>query len=235
VLWRPGSASRSSLELAYRSKDGEEGFPGNLDVQVTFTVTEDNALRVDYSAVTDKPTVINLTNHSFFNLSGEGNGDVLKYVVTIDADRFTAVNGGLIPTGELRSVAGTPFDFRKPMAISTRIHDDDPQLKIGKGYDHDYVLNHKPGALAFAAHATDPQSGRTLTVLTTEPSLQFYTANNLDGTGGGKGGHVYRPYSALCFETQHFPDSPNQPSFPTTVLRPGQRFRSTTEFRFTAN
>ena len=232
VLWREVSASPSAVELAYRSKDGEEGFPGNLDVRVKFTVTEANELRIDYSAGTDKPTVINLTNHSFFNLSGEGNGDVLKYVVTIDADRFTPVNAGLIPTGELKSVAGTPFDFRKPTAIGAHIHDDDPQLKIAKGYDHNYVLNHKPGELAFAARATDPESGRTLTVSTTEPGLQFYTANNLDGAGGGKGGHVYRPYSAVCFETQHFPDSPNQPSFPTTVLRPGQKFRSTTVFGF---
>lgn len=232
VLWREVSANRSSLELGYRSKDGEEGYPGNLDAQVKFTVTEANELRIDYSAETDKPTVINLTNHSFFNLSGEGNGDVLNYIVTIDADRFTPVNAGLIPTGELHLVAGTAFDFRRPAAIGARIHDDDPQLKIGKGFDHNYVLNHKPGELGIAARVNDPQSGRTMTVSTTEPGVQFYTANNLDGAGGGKGGHIYRPYSAVCFETQHFPDSPNQPSFPTTVLRPGQKFRSTTIFLF---
>jgi len=233
VVWRVVSASGSALVLAYRSRDGEEGFPGNLDVRVQFTLTDKNDLRIDYWAETDKATVINLTNHSFFNLAGEGNGDVMNYVVRLDADRFTPVNASMIPTGELKAVEGTPFDFRKPARIGARIHEDDPQLKIAKGFDHNYVLNHKPGELEIAARVVEPDSGRVMTVLTTEPGMQFYTANNLDGTGGGKGGHIYKPYSAVCFETQHFPDSPNQPSFPSTVLRPGQKFHSTTVFRFT--
>jgi aldose 1-epimerase len=233
-VWKERALTPAALELTYRSNNGEEGFPGNLDVLVKFTLTDDNALRIDYSAHTDQLTVVNLTNHSFFNLSGEGSGSVLDDVATIDADRFTPVNAGLIPTGELKPVAGTALDFRAPTVIGSRIHADNPQLKFGKGYDHNYVLNHKPGELALAARIEDPNSGRVLTVLTTEPGVQFYTANNLDGTGGGKSGHTYPPYSAFCVETQHFPDSPNQPSFPTTELRPAETFQSTTEFRFTA-
>jgi len=232
VVWQERALTANSIQLSYRSKDGEEGFPGNLTAAVKFTLTAANELRIDYSAETDKPTVVNFTNHSFFNLSGQGHGDVMDYVVTIDADRFTPVNSGLIPTGELKSVAWTPFDFRRPMPIGARIHAADEQLKIGKGYDHNFVLNHKPGVLALAARVMDPKSGRVLTVSTTEPGLQFYTANNLDGSGGGKGGNEYPPYSAVCLETQHFPDSPNQPAFPTTELRPGKEFRSTTVFRF---
>ena len=232
VVWQELAFTAHSLELSYRSKDGEEGYPGYLTARVRFTLNDANELRIDYSAETDKPTVVNFTNHSFFNLSGEGHGDVMDDVVTIDADRFTPVNAGLIPTGELKSVAGTPFDFRRPRAIGTGIHAAADQLKFGKGYDHNFVLNHKPGELAFAARVADPKSGRVLTVSTTEPGLQFYTGNNLDGSGGGKGGKEYPPYSAVCLETQHFPDSPNQPAFPTTELRPGKEFRSTTVFRF---
>lgn len=236
VVWqeRKLSAHPDSVELGYLSKDGEEGFPGNVTVQVTYTLTEDGELRIDYAAETDKPTIINLTNHSFFNLAGEGHGNVFNHVVTIDADRFVPVNANMIPTGKLQPVAGTPFDFRHPAAIGAHVHDDDPQLRIAKGYDHTYVLNHKGGQLGFAAKVLEPDSGRVLTVSTTEPGMQFYTANNLDGTGGGKGGKSYPPYSAFCVETQHFPDSPNQLSFPSTELRPGMHFRSTTVFRFTA-
>jgi aldose 1-epimerase len=226
------SLTPSVVELGYLSKDGEQGFPGTLQVRVKYTLTDDNELRIEYRAETDKPTVVNLTNHSFFNLSGEGHGNVLDYVVAIAADRFTPVDAALIPTGELKPVSGTPFDFRKPAAIGARIHDDDPQLKIAKGYDHNFVLNHKSGEVGMAARVSDPHSGRVLSVFTSEPGMQFYTANNLDGTGGGKGGHTYPPYTAVCLETQHFPDSPNHPSFPTTELRLGQTFQSTTVFRF---
>jgi aldose 1-epimerase len=234
VVWqqRRLSSHPALLELSYLSKDGEEGFPGNLNVNVTFTLTDDNELRVDYGAETDKPTVVNLTNHSFFNLSGEGSGEVLRDIATVAASRFTPVNANMIPTGELRPVAGTVFDFRKPTPIGAHLRDDDPQLKTGKGFDHNYVLDHRPGELGMAVRVADPQSGRVLTVLTTEPGVQFYIANNLDGTGGGKGGKSYGPYTAFCAETQHFPDSPNQPSFPSTVQRPGMKFRSSTVFRF---
>jgi aldose 1-epimerase len=220
------------VELMYLSKDGEEGFPGNLTATVTYTLTANNELKIDYAATTDKDTVLNLTNHSYFNLAGQGNGDILDHIVAIDADRFTPVDATLIPTGELRSVAGTPFDFRKPMAIGARIDDPDQQIKLGGGYDHNFVLNHSDGMLA--ARVTDPKSGRTLIVLTTQPGVQFYTANFLDGTIHGKGGAVYGRRSAFCLETQHFPDSPNQPGFPTVVLKPGEKFHSTTVFRFSA-
>ncbi|MGA2145364.1 MAG: aldose epimerase family protein [Bryobacteraceae bacterium] len=223
-----------AVEFTYLSRDGEEGFPGNLNVTVRYTLTDDNALRIDYTAITDKPTVVNLTNHSFFNLSGEGSGDVLRYVATIDADSFTPVAAGMIPTGELRPVAGTPFDFRKPTAIGARIGAADEQLRLAGGYDHNYVLHHAAGKLSFAARVSDPESGRSMEVLTTEPGLQFYTANSLDGSDRGKHGHAYGPHSAVCMETGHFPDSPNHPAFPTTVLRPGAQFRSTTVYRFGA-
>jgi aldose 1-epimerase len=221
-----------AIEFTYLSRDGEEGFPGNLNVTVRYTLTDANELRIDYSAATDKPTVVNLTNHSFFNLAGEGSGDVLGDVATIDADGFTPVVAGLIPTGELRPVAGTPFDFRQPTAIGTRIGAPDEQLRLAGGYDQNYVLNHLAGKLGFAARVSDPASGRTMEVLTTEPGLQFYTANTLGGSERGKGGHVYGPHSAFCLETGHFPDSPNHPNFPTTVVRPGAQFHSTTVYRF---
>lgn len=223
-----------AVEFTRLSRDGEEGYPGNLSVTVRYTLTEANDLRIEYTAATDKPTVVNLTNHSFFNLAGEGSGGVLRHVVTIDADRFTPVDAGLIPTGELRPVDGTPFDFRKPTAIGARIDAADEQLRIAKGYDHNYVLNHAAGKLGFAARVAEPDFGRTMEVLTTEPGMQFYTANTLDGSDRGKAGHVYGPRSAFCMETGHFPDSPNRPAFPATVLRPGAYFRSTTVYRFGA-
>ena len=234
-LWNAKDVSTKevpALELTYLSKDGEEGFPGNLSVTVTYSLTPKNELKIDYAATTDKDTVLNLTNHSYFNLAGQGEGDILSHLMMINGDRFTPVDATLIPTGELKSVAGTPLDFRKPTAIGARIDADDQQIKFGRGYDHNFVLNRKGGELILAARVTEPSSGRVLEVLTTQPGLQFYTGNFLDGTIHGKVGKVYPRRSAFCMETQRFPDSPNQPRFPTTVLKPGKHFQSTTVFRF---
>ncbi|MBZ5594150.1 MAG: galactose mutarotase [Acidobacteriia bacterium] len=233
--WKARDASTKKIpavELTYLSKDGEEGYPGNLSATVTYSLTPKNELRIDYAATTDKTTVLNLTNHSYFNLAGQGEGDALSHVVMIHAESFTPVDATLIPTGELQSVAGTPLDFRKPTAIGARIDAADPQIKFGRGYDHNFVLNRKDGGLILAARVTEPSSGRVLEVLTTQPGLQFYTGNFLDGTIHGKAGKVYPRRSAFCMETQHFPDSPNQPQFPTTALKPGEHFQSTTVFRF---
>jgi aldose 1-epimerase len=225
-------ATGQALQLTYLSKDGEEGFPGNLSAKVVFTLGSTNELKIDYSATTDKDTVINLTNHSYFNLSGQGEGDILGHELTIHASKFTPVDATLIPTGELRSVKGTPFDFTKATPIGARIDQDDEQLKLGKGYDHNWVLDGTAGTLRLAAQAYDPKSGRVLEVLTTEPGIQFYTGNFLDGTIHGKDGKVYNRRYAFCLETQHFPDSPNHPKFPTTELKPGQKFHSITIFKF---
>lgn len=231
-VWTPRPLADGGLELSYLSKDGEEGFPGNLHVTVTYHLTDANELKIDYAATTDKDTVVNLTNHSYFNLKGAGSGDILGNILTINADRFTPVDKGLIPTGELRSVAGTPFDFRKPTPVGERIGQKDEQLIFGNGYDHNFVLNKSGNALTLAARVEEPSSGRVMEVYTTEPGIQFYTGNFLNGTVKGKGGKVYTRRSALCLETQHFPDSPNKPKFPSTVLKPGQQYRSTTIYKF---
>ncbi len=230
VVWTPRALPDGGLELTYLSKDGEEGYPGNCKVTVVYHLTNANELKIEYAASTDKDTVVNLTNHSYFNL--KGSGDILGHVLTLNADRFTPVDGGLIPTGELKAVAGTPFDFRTPTAIGARIEQNDEQLKLGKGYDHNWVLNRKNGELSLAARVEEPSTGRVMEVWTTQPGIQFYTGNFLDGTIKGKGGWVYARRSALCLETQHYPDSPNKPKFPSTVLKPGMGFKSTTVFKF---
>ncbi len=232
VVWTARTPDAHSVELTYLSKDGEEGYPGNLTSTITYTLTDDNELKLDYHATTDKDTVLNLTNHSYFNLAGQGEGDILSHQIMINADRFTPIDAGLIPTGELKPVAGTPFDFRQPHAIGERIEAADEQIKRGGGYDHNFVLNRQGNALELAARVTEAKSGRVMEVLTTQPGVQFYTGNFLDGNFTGKGGKVYQRRYALCLETQHFPDSPNHPDFPSVVLKPGEQYQHTTVFRF---
>jgi aldose 1-epimerase len=224
------TADGPAIQLNYLSKDGEEGFPGNLSVTATYTLTADNGLRLDYTATTDKATLCNLTQHSYFNLAGKG--DVLNELVYINADKFTPVDKTLIPNGELKPVEGTPFDFRKSTAVGARINADDEQIKFGSGYDHNWVINKPLGKLGLAARVTDPTTGRVMEVLSTEPGVQFYTGNFLDGSITGKGGQVYQRRSGLCFEPQHYPDSPNHPQFPSAELKPGQTYQNTIIYRF---
>ncbi|MEX0315189.1 MAG: aldose epimerase family protein [Allomuricauda sp.] len=220
------------VELSYTSTDGEEGYPGALKCLVTYTLMTDNSLRIDYSATTDKTTVVNLTNHSYFNLKDGGESSILDHQLQIKASHYTPVDSGLIPSGELASVESTPFDFRNPTAIGDRIADKHPQLDFGLGYDHNFVFDKPEESMELVAKVTEQQTGRTLEVLTTEPGVQFYSGNFLDGTITGKRDITYNHRTGFCLETQHFPDSPNQPHFPTTVLKPGDTYQSTTIYRF---
>jgi aldose 1-epimerase len=226
------------VTLTYLSVDGEMGFPGNLKTEVTYSLTENNELRIDYKASTDKPTVLNLTNHSYFNLAGAGNGDVLKQVATLYASQYTPVNATLIPTGELAPVANTPMDFTQPTAIGKNIKADHPQLKFAEqkqgGFDFNWVLDAKGDVSKLAADVSDPQSGRRLQLYTSEPGVQFYTGNFLDGTVKGKAGKIYPHWGAFTLETQHYPDSPNQPNFPSTRLDPGKTYTQSVVLKFSA-
>jgi aldose 1-epimerase len=223
---------RNAIVFSRTSPDGEEGYPGALSVQVTYELTDRNELVVEYLATTDKATPVNLTQHSYFNLAGEGSGDVLGHVLAVDADQYTPIDATLIPTGEIAPVEGTPLDFRTPTAIGARINADNEQLRRSRGYDHNFVLRRQGGGLAHAARVLEPGTGRTLDISTTEPGIQFYSGNFLDGSITGKAGHTYAHRTGFCLETQHFPDSPNHASFPSTILRPGARYQSTTVFRF---
>lgn len=233
VVWKGTPAeSGDSVEFTYVSADGEEGYPGKLDAKVTYTWTDANELRIEYAAETDKPTVVNLTNHSYFNLRDGGASTILDHDIMISADHYTPVDATSIPTGEIASVEGTPLDFRQAMAIGARIEEENEQLGFGAGYDHNYVVSRESPGLALAATVHDAATGRTMDVLTEEPGVQFYSGNFLDGHHIGKGGVAYGHRSGLCLETQHYPDSPNQPDFPSTVLRPGATFSTATVYKF---
>ncbi len=237
VLWKAEPFEKkdsAGVIFTYTSPDGDQGFPGNLKTKVTYTLNNNNELTFDYEATTDKATAVNLTQHSYFNLDGEGNGDILDHVLTLNADNFTPVDKTLIPTGKIEPVKGTPLDFTKPTEIGARINNDYEQLKLAGGYDHNFVLNGKMGTMHVAARVKDPKSGRVLEISTTEPGVQFYSGNFLDGTLTGKSGQKYQKHAGLALETQHYPDSPNKPNFPSTILRPGKTYHSRTTLKFSA-
>jgi len=238
VVWEanplPVTSDSAGVQFSYLSPDGEEGYPGNLTVAVTYRVSDANELMIDYAASTDKDTIVNLTNHSYFNLAGQGRGDILRHQLTIHASTFTPVNDALIPTGELRTLAGTPLDFSHPTSIGARIDNNDEQLRIAGGYDHNFVIARSARGLAHAAHVSEPDSGRVMDVYTSEPGIQLYTGNFLDGSMNGKSGKNYPFRSGLTLETQHYPDSPNHPAFPRTALQRGHHLASQTVYGFTA-
>ena len=233
-VWDAKPVGENKLELTYTSVDGEEGYPGKLDVKVVYELTDANELKIEYFASTDKPTHVNLTNHTYFNLGGEASGTINNHILMLNADAYTPVDAGLIPTGEIASVEGTPFDFKKPTAIGARVDEDNEQLKMGGGYDHNWVLNQAKEGLTLAAVLTEPVSGRTMEVLTNEPGIQFYGGNFITGEYEGKYGKKLNYREALCLETQHFPDSPNQPEFPSTLLNPGEDYYSVCIYKFKA-